>query len=76
MNYSKAPWALGKFHIQVPPACTCVMLRQCELLEYPVGLPPPVVLRLSELGLAVVAVEIREVGVGALDTIGSETNYP
>ena len=52
------------------------MLRQCELLEYPVGLPPPVVLRLSELGLAVVAVEIREVGVVALDTIGSETNYP
>ena len=52
------------------------MLRQCKLLEYPVGLPPPVVLRLSELGLAVVAVEIGEVGVGALDTIGPEMNYP
>ena len=52
------------------------MLRQCKLLEYPVGLPPPVVFRLSELGLAVVAVEIREVGVGALDTIGPGTNYP
>ena len=52
------------------------MLRQSKLLEYPVGLPPPVVLRLSELGLAVVAVEIGELGVGALDTIGPETNYP
>ena len=57
------------------PGCTCVMLRQCELLEYPVGLPPPVVFRLSELGLPVVAVEIGEVGVGALDTIGPEMNY-
>ena len=51
---------------------TCVMLRQGDLLEYPVGLPPPVVLRLSEFGLSVVAVEVGEVCVGALDAIGPE----
>ena len=46
------------------------MLGQGELLEYPVGLPPPVVLRLSELGLSVVAVEVGEVSVRALDAFG------
>ena len=50
------------------------MLGQGELLEYPVGLPPPVVLRLSELGLPVVAVEVGEVGVRALDAVGPEIN--
>ena len=50
------------------------MLGQGELLEYPVGLPPPVVLRLSEFGLSVVAVEVGEVCVGALDAIGPEVD--
>ena len=48
------------------------MLRQGDLLEYPVGLPPPVVFRLSEFGLSVVTVEVGEVCVGALDAIGPE----
>ena len=46
------------------------MLGQGDLLEYPVGFPPPVVLRLSEFGLPVVAVEVGKVCVGALDAIG------
>ena len=50
------------------------MLGQGDLLEYPVGFPPPVVLRLSEFGLPVVAVEVGKVCVGALDAIGPEMN--
>ena len=50
------------------------MFCQGELLEYPVGLPPPMVLRLSELGLSVVAIEVGEVSVRALDALCPERN--
>ncbi len=36
----------------------CVMLGNLKLVKDPVGLPPPVVLRLSEFGLPVVAVQV------------------
>ena len=52
-----------------------MMLRQCERLEYVVGLPPPVVLHLSKLGISVEAVEVREVCIRALEEIGPEINY-
>ena len=49
---------------------TCVLLRHREVLEYPVGLPPPVVFRLSKFGLSIVAVQVGEVCVRALDALG------
>ena len=52
---------------------TCVVLGHHEMLEYPVGLPPPVVLRLSEFRLSIVAVQVGEVRVGALYALGPAT---
>lgn len=42
-----------------------VVARRRQLIEHPVRLPPPVMLRLGELGLAVVTVEVRMLGVRA-----------
>lgn len=40
--------------------------RKVELIEHPIRLPPPMVLRLSELRLTIMAVQIRMVGVVAI----------
>lgn len=42
-----------------------------QLIEYSISLPPPVMLRLGELRLTVVAVEIRMLGIRALKIQGS-----
>lgn len=48
-----------------------VVARRGELVEDPISLPPPVVLGLRELGLAVVSVEVRGLGVRAAQVQGS-----
>ncbi len=49
-----------------------MVLSDLQLVEYPIGFPPPVVLGLGEFGLPVVAVHVRPVSVCALQPFGSE----
>ncbi len=47
-----------------------MVLGDPELVEDPVGLPPPVVLGLGELGLSVVSVDVRPILVPAFEPVG------
>ena len=48
-----------------------VVSRDRQLIEHPIRLPPPVVLRLRKFRLSVVSIEIRMLGVDATETESS-----
>ena len=53
---------------------TIVTFGGFELIKDPVGLPPPMVLRLSEFRFPVMTVQVRPVSVHTLKSFGPEKN--
>jgi len=56
----------------LPGYLTVVTFCSFELIEDPVGLPPPMMLRLSELCFSVMTVKVRPIGIHTLQSFGPE----